>query len=282
MVISRRLWRALRRYPTVWLGLAIVAVVCLGAALAPWVSPYDPTALDVPNRLSAPSPLHRLGTDDFGRDVWSRILYGARVSVLVGGAVTLVTSVAGVVLGLLAGYYPRADHLIMRLMDGLMAFPAILLAIAIMAALGPHVINVIAALSAVYTPRTVRVVRAGALSLRNADYVQAARALGCSDARILFRHILPGVLSPLVVQATFTFANAVLAEASLSFLGAGVPPEQPSWGGMLAEGRSYIRQAPWMTVYPGLAIALTVLGLNMLGDGVRDFLDPRARKEQVI
>lgn len=167
----------------------------------------------------------------------------------------------------------------MRIMDGLMAFPAVLLAIAIMASLGAHVGNVITALSVVYTPRTVRVVRASVLQLREMDYTQAARALGARDSRILLRHILPNALSPLIIQSTFNFANAVLTEAALSFLGAGVPPEVPSWGGMLAEGRQYIRQAPWMTLWPGLATMMTVLVLNLLGDGVRDMLDPKIRRE---
>lgn len=267
--------RLFRKFPAVAVGLALLLCLIAVAALASFLTDYSPNRLDVVQRLKPPSETHLLGTDDFGRDIFARMLFGTRVSLGVGLAVTAMTSLAGVTLGLLAGYYSRADHVIMRIMDGLMAFPAVLLAIAIMASLGAHVANVVIALTVVYTPRTVRVVRASVMTLREMEYIAAARAVGAGDVRIMFRHILPNALSPLVIQATFNFANAVLTEAALSFLGAGVPPEVPSWGGMLAEGRGFIRQAWWMTVYPGMAIVLTVLTLNLLGDGVRDMLDPR-------
>lgn len=271
--------RLLRKFPVVALSGFLLLVIVAVALAAPYLATFDPKKLDVVNRLKPPSAAHLLGTDDFGRDVLSRLIYGARVSLEVGLAVAAVAGALGILLGLVAGYYSRAEHLIMRIMDGLMAFPAVLLAIAIMASLGAHVGNVITALSVVYTPRTVRVVRASVLQLREMDYTQAARALGARDSRILLRHILPNALSPLIIQSTFNFANAVLTEAALSFLGAGVPPEVPSWGGMLAEGRQYIRQAPWMTLWPGLATMMTVLVLNLLGDGVRDMLDPKIRRE---
>jgi peptide/nickel transport system permease protein len=274
----KRMRRLLRKFPLVVVAAILFILLIAVALLAPKLTGHDPNHLEVIKRLKPPSVANLLGTDDFGRDIWSRMLYGTRASIGIGLAVTIFTSALGILLGLLAGYYRRADHYIMRVMDGLMAFPAILLAIAIMASLGAHTVNVVVALAVVYTPRTVRVVRSSVLTVRDMEYTVAARALGASDLRIMFRHILPNVLSPLIIQATFNFANAVLTEAALSFLGAGVPPEVSSWGGMLAEGRQYIRQAWWMTVYPGIAIMITVLTLNLLGDGVRDMLDPRTAR----
>ncbi|HSB81996.1 MAG TPA: ABC transporter permease [Candidatus Methylomirabilis sp.] len=272
-LLLRRLWR--NRLAVT--GFVLLLLVLLGALLAGVLSSYDPLAMTVVERMKAPSPRHLMGTDNFGRDIFSRVLYGARLSLEVGGAVMLLTVVVGVLFGLLAGYFPRLDGPIMRVMDAMMAFPAILFAIAIMAVLGPRTSNVAIALSVVYAPRTVRLVRASVLATRQLDYVEAVRAQAAGHLRILFRHILPNCLSPLVVQATFNFAYAVLAEASLSFVGAGAPPPTPSWGNILSEGRLYMQNAPWITIFPGLAIALTVLGLNLAGDGLRDVLDPRMR-----
>jgi peptide/nickel transport system permease protein len=259
------------------LGLALTGLMVMIAILAPVLALYDPLAINVTHRLQGPSWEHPFGTDNFGRDLFSRVLLGARLSLKVGVYVVVFTSLFGTLIGLIAGYYPRLDNVVMRVMDSLMAFPAILLAIAIMAALGPSEFNVVIALGIVYTPRTSRVVRGSVLALKERDFIEAARGAGARDGRILFLHILPNCLSPLIVQATFIFAYAILAEAGLSFVGAGPPPPTPSWGNILSEGRSYMRVAPWITLFPGLAIAITVLGLNLAGDGLRDVLDPRLR-----
>jgi peptide/nickel transport system permease protein len=244
--------------------------------LAPVIA-GNPTHMDVAARLGAPSAARWFGTDDLGRDVFSRVVYGARLSLLVGTAVVVLAFVAGVSAGLLAGYFRALDNPIMRVMDGLMAFPAIILAIALMASLGPSVTNVILAIAVVYTPRMARIVRGSVLVIRETAYVEAARALGASDASLMLSHILPNCLSPVIVQGSFVFAAAVLTEAALSFLGVGVPPYVPSWGNILSEGRLYLQQAPWLVLYPGAAIMLTILGLNLFGDGLRDLLDPKLR-----
>jgi peptide/nickel transport system permease protein len=270
-------WLALlARRKTTLVGVAIMALMVLVGALAPVIG-GDPAYMDVEGRLTAPSRVHWFGTDDVGRDVWSRVVYGARLSLVVGGAVVVLSFIVGVVCGLAAGYYRRLDNAIMRVMDGLMAFPAIVLAIALMAALGPSVINVIVAIAVVYSPRVARVVRGSVLVIRETAYVEAARALGASDLILISRHVLPNCLSPVIVQGSFVFAAAVLTEAALSFLGVGVPPYVPSWGVILAEGRLYIQQAPWLVLYPGAAIMLTIFGLNLFGDGLRDLLDPKIR-----
>jgi len=258
-------------------GFGLLLLVIVAALFAGVLSPYDPLSMTVTERMKGPSVQHLMGTDNFGRDIFSRVLYGARLSLEVGAAVMALTVAGGVLFGLLSGYFPRLDGPIMRVMDAMMAFPAILFGIAIMAVLGPKTVNVVIALSVVYAPRTVRIVRASVLTTKQLDYVEAVRAQAAGHLRILFRHILPNCLSPLVVQATFNFAYAVLAEASLSFVGAGAPPPTPSWGNILSEGRIYMQNAPWITIFPGVAIALTVLGLNLAGDGLRDVLDPRMK-----
>jgi peptide/nickel transport system permease protein len=273
-------WLALRvflRRRTAVLGAILVVVNAAVALSAPAVGRMDPQALDVKARLSAPSAAHWLGTDHVGRDVWSRVVHGARLSMLVGGSVVLVACAGGLFFGLLAGYYRAVDNPLMRVMDGLMAFPGIILAIALMASLGPSVANVIVALGVVYGPRGARLVRGSVLVVRETAYVEAARSLGIPDRRILLRHVLPNCLSPVIVQASFIFAAAVLGEAALSFLGVGVPPQVPSWGNVLAEGRLYLQQAPWLIVFPGAAIMAGILGLNLFGDGLRDLLDPKLR-----
>jgi peptide/nickel transport system permease protein len=281
LVPPQGLWtavtRALRRSRSTMIGGAIVLAVTLVAVFASVISPHDPQAIQVIDRLQGPSATYPLGTDNLGRDTASRIIHGARISLLVGTLVVAVSAAVGIVLGLAAGYSDRVDRVVMRIMDGLMAFPSILLAIALMAALGARLSNVIIALAIVYTPRVARVVRAATLVLRELDYVQAAQALGAREGRILLRHVLPNCLAPVIVQETFIFADSVLAEAALSFLGVGLPPYIPSWGTIITTGRMFMQTAPWITIAPGVAILVTVLGLNLLGDGLRDLADPRLR-----
>jgi peptide/nickel transport system permease protein len=272
-----RWYRRLLRNRNVVVGASVFLVLLLAAIFAGVLSTHNPTRLDPPNRLRPLSAKNYLGTDEFGRDIYSLVLHGARISLLVGGVTMVFTSLGGIVIGLLAGYYRRLDLVIMRFMDGLMAFPAILLAIALMAARGPGVWNVIFALSFVYMPRTAILIRSTVLSIRELDYVQAARGLGRGDLSIAFRHILPNTVGPLLVQGTFIFAYAVLAEAILGFLGVGVPPYVPSWGNVIASGKNVIREAFWVSLFPGIALTLAGLSLNLLGDGLRDTLDPRLR-----
>jgi peptide/nickel transport system permease protein len=272
-----RFVRRVLRNRNVVIGGSVFLLLVLVALLADTLSPYNPTRLYPGQRLRPPGVPNFLGTDEFGRDILSLVLHGSRVSLLVGGVTMLLTSLGGVVIGLIAGYYRRLDIVIMRVMDGLMAFPAILLAIALMAARGPGVWNVILSLSIVYLPRTAMLIRSTALSVRELDYVLAAQALGRSGLAIAFRHILPNCIGPLLVQGTFIFAYAVLAEAILGFLGVGVPPYVPSWGNVIASGKNVIREAFWVSLFPGLALTLSGLSLNLLGDGLRDVLDPRLR-----
>jgi peptide/nickel transport system permease protein len=267
----------LRRHRMAAAGAGLLLLMLAAALLAPVLATHDPMVVNASARLLAPSGAHLLGTDEFGRDVFSRLLYGGRLSLLVGMLVVVVVTVLGGLLGLVAGYNRRWDNILMRLMDGIMAFPAVLLATAIMASLGPRLSNVVIALSVAYAPRLARVVRAQVLLVRELAYVEAAVAQGARPTQILLRHVLPNCLSPLIIQATVTFAYAVLTEASLSFLGVGTPPEAPSWGNMLSDGRNFMMQAPWITVCPGLAIVVIVLGLNLFGDGLRDALDPHSR-----
>ncbi len=267
--------RQLRRRRVALLGMVLVAINVLVAVLAPAIGRWEPQRLDVQARLAPPTATHWMGTDDVGRDVWSRVVHGTRLSMLVGGAVVALSFVGGIVFGLLGGYYRPLDNVLMRIMDGFMAFPGIILAIAMMASLGPSVVNVIVALGVVYVPRVARIVRGSVLVIRETPYVEAALALGAPDLTVLGRHVLPNCLSPVIVQGTFIFAAAVLGEAALSFLGVGVPPQIPSWGNVLAEGRLYLQQAPWLTLFPGGAIMGCILGLNLFGDGLRDLLDPK-------
>ena len=277
---ARTGWGTLRRmarHPNVVTGAAILLVFVLAAFLADVISTHNPTRLVPGSRLLPPGVGHLLGTDEFGRDVYSLIVHGSRVSLLVGVTTMLLTSLGGVVVGLVAGFNRRLETVVMRIMDGMMAFPAILLAIAFMAARGPGVWNVILALSIVYMPRTAILIRSTVLGIRELDYIQAARALGRRDLTIAFRHILPNCVGPLLVQGSFIFAYAILAEAILGFLGVGVPPYVPSWGNVIASGKNVIREAFWVSLCPGVALTLAGLSLNLLGDGLRDLLDPRLR-----
>lgn len=259
------------------IGAGLVAAIALAAAFAGVLAPFDPLRSNVRLRLRPPDALHWFGTDHFGRDVLSRILFGARISLAIGLSTALTTGVVGTLIGALAGFFRALDHVLMRLMDALMAFPAILLAIAVSAVLGASVTNVIIALSVATTPHTARIVRAAVLSVRHMDYVEAARALGAGELRLLLRHVLPNTLGPLIVRLTYVFATAILAEAALSFIGVGPPPPAPTFGNIIAQGRDFMADAPWITLFPGVAVILSVLGLNLLGDGLRDVLDPRMR-----
>jgi peptide/nickel transport system permease protein len=260
-------------------GLAIVIVTALAASLGPFLTPYDPAAQELARRLEGPSFAHPFGLDELGRDILSRLLHGARISLMVGVAVVSVSSVIGMLLGSIAGYFGGlVDDLISRVVDILMAFPGILLAIALVAVLGPSLTNVVLALSVIGWVGYARLVRGQALRAREFEFVQAARALGARAPRIVLRHVLPTALPSVVVQATLGMAGAIIAEAALSFLGLGVQPPTPSWGSMLDAGRSHLFDAPHLTIFPGLAIACLVLGFNFLGDGLRDRVDPKLAK----
>ncbi|MDR7555660.1 MAG: ABC transporter permease [Armatimonadota bacterium] len=271
---ARRFWRT-RVAP---LGLAIVLAAVGVAVAAPWLAPHDVRAMHPEDSLQPPGPRYWFGTDEFGRDVFSRVLVGSRISLVVAFLSVLTALALGTTLGLAAGYYGgRWDVIAMRAMDVLFAFPAILLAIAIMAVLGVSVVNLVLAIGIVYTPQFARVARAAALTVRGLEFVDAARALGLHHLRILWRHVLPNVLPPVIVQVSLSLSLAILSESALSFLGLGTQPPTPSWGNMLSEGRQFLELAPWNAVFPGLAIMLVVLGFNLLGDGLRDLLDPRLR-----
>jgi len=257
------------------IGAGIFLLLVLIALIGPLFAPYDPAEMKVVDRLKAPSPEHWFGTDEFGRDLLTRIIYGARVSIGVGLLVSLLSSLLGLVIGLYASYYRALDHILMRICDGLYAIPGVLLAIALMAALGASVTNVVIALTIVSTPSVARIVRSAALSVRNLTYIEAMVVQGASSSRIIWKHIMPGTLSPLLVQASFVFAEAIISEAALSFLGVGIPAPDPSWGNILQAGKLVISKAWWMIVCPGALIVLSVLSLNLLGDGLRDYMDPR-------
>ena len=269
--------RVLRANPNMMLGLAIALLAVVMAVFAPLIAQQNPLALDPLNRLQPPSLEHYFGTDNVGRDVFARVVYGSRLSLAIGGSVAIAAMTVGIIIGILSGYYRTLDNIIMRFMDGLMAIPSFLLAIALVAMLGASFENVVLALTVVETPRVVRIVRASVLSLRERQYVESALAVGAMPMRILFFHILPNLIAPLIVQATFVFALAILVEAGLSFLGAGVPPDVPSWGNMMGEAKLYMQIAAWIIFFPGLFLSLTVLGVNLIGDGLRDTLDPRLR-----
>ena len=260
------------------LSLGIVLVAVLLAFLSPLLAPYDPTRADLNVVLHAPDVAHVMGTDDLGRDLLSRIIFGSRASLSAGVVSTGIALLIGTALGLLSGYFVGLlDLVIMRVMDALLAFPGLILALAITAALGPSLINAMIAIGIVGIPHFARLARGQVLTLRDLDYVISARSIGAGDRRILVSHIVPNMLTPIVVQASLSVAFAILTEASLSFLGLGVQPPTPSWGFMLNQGRDYIGQAPWLAVFPGVSIFLVVMAFNLLGDAIRDALDPRLR-----
>ena len=264
----------MRRNPTIVIGSAILLFFLVVALLAPWIAD-DPLAFEPLNRLQRPSAEFWFGTDQLGRDVFSRVVYGTRISLIVGASVALVATVIGVVIGVLCGYYRRVDEIVMRMMDGLMAIPAILLAVALITLMKASLLIVIIAISIPEIPRVVRLVRSVVLTVRALPYIEAAVSTGTRGLLIMRRHILPSTIAPLVVQATFVASAAVLIEAGLSFLGAGTPPEIPSWGNVIASGRAFFQLAPWIIFFPGLMLALAVLAINLVGDGLRDSLDPR-------
>ena len=272
-------WARLRRDTRARIGLAVVALLLIGALLAPVLARHDPIGIDLVGQLQPPSSEHWMGTDVQGRDVWARLVYGARVSLAVGLISQSIALALGLTLGLLAGYYGKwIDELVMRLADITLAFPTLLLLIAMVAALQPSLIVVFVTVGVVGWAGMARLVRGQVLVVRQLEYVQAARALGAKDRRIIARHVLPNVIAPVVIATTLGMAGAIMAEAALSFLGLGVQPPTPSWGAMIADGRdlAQLRDSPWTSVFPGLAIGVTVLGFNLLGDALRDALDPRS------
>ena len=274
MTVRSKVGDFIRRNPTIVVGATLLTLITLAALLAPFIA-RDPIAFEPINRLRGPSADFWLGTDSLGRDVYARMIYGARISLLVGLLVALISIISGAVIGLLAGYFSKVDAVVMRLMDGIMAIPSILLAIALVALLGSSVKVVIIAIAIPEIPRVTRLVRAVVLSVRDLPFVEAARSNGTRVAKLLRRHILPSTIAPLIVQATYICASAILTEAGLSFLGAGTPPEFPTWGNMIASSRLYLQIAPWTIFAPGICLALVVLAVNLLGDGLRDRLDPR-------
>jgi peptide/nickel transport system permease protein len=274
----REFWRRALRHRLLMLGLTIIAVLGIIALFGRWLAPFDPNEMQFADRFASPSWRYPFGTDEFGRDIFSRVLYGAAVSFQVAFIAVGISGTVGVFLGAVAGFYGQwLDEIIMRLMDILFAFPAVLLAITVMAILGRGVGNAMVAIAIVYIPIFARVARGAVLSVRGRDFVAAARALGQGNTVIIFKHILPNALGPIIVQTSLSLAFAILAEAALSFFGLGTQPPDPSWGRMLSEGRGFLQQAWWMGVFPGLAIMLSVMGFNFFGDGLRDVLDPRMK-----
>jgi peptide/nickel transport system permease protein len=260
------------------IGLVIILINLLVALLAPWIATHDPLKIDLAHQLASPSREFLFGCDEYGRDIFSRVVFGARFSLYISLSSLLVAMVFGVILGSVAGYYGKwADEIIMRIMDAIMSLPGILLCVGIMAVLGPNLHNVVIALGFIYIPRFARIVRGSVLSLRQKEFVEASVAMGNSDLVILFRHILPNCMAPLIVTASTSLAYFILSEAALSFLGLGTPPPAPSWGNILSEARDFMLQNPWMTIFPGAAISLLVLGFNLFGDALRDILDPRLK-----
>lgn len=275
----KRFWHGFTRRKTAVFGLIIITLVVLAAIIAPIAAPYHPVDdVNYSLRIAPPGSEHLFGTDEYGRDIFSRVLYGARVSILISAGAILLSAAFGVFTGLVSGYYGGVvDGILMRIVDGLMAFPPILFAVALMAAFGSSAFNIVLALAIIYTPLFARLIRGCVLSVKEKEFIEAIKVLGGSDMRILFKHVLPNCLSPLLVQMTTYFAYAILAEAALSFIGLGVPQPNPSWGNILYDGRQFMREAAWITIFPGLAISFTVLGLNLFGDGLRDYLDPRMK-----
>ena len=260
-------------------GIVIVLTAIFIAVFCPIITKYDPLLVNVKERITAPTGQHKLGTDEMGRDVLSRMFFGVRASMIIGVSVAIISTVAGIIVGVIAGYYKKVDNALMRILDGVMAFPSIIIAIALAGILGTGKINIIIALSVAYFPTMARIVRSSVLSLRDIEYVQSIKVLGASDAYIIIHHIIPNIISPIIVQMTFIFALAVFDEAELSYLGVGIRAPEPSLGGMVSDARKYMSVAPWTILYPGLMIAYIVLGLNLLGDGLRDYFDPKLNEK---
>ncbi len=275
----RRTLEKFMKNPTAVFGVFILLVMFIMAIFAGQIVTHDPLEINPGDRLMAPGSQHWFGTDRMGRDVFSRVVYGSRISLIVGFSVVILTSFCGTFLGLVSGYFKRLDEIIMRILDGLMAFPGLILMIMIMAVLGRSLVNVIITLAIVYTPRMARVVRGAVLVQKEQTYVEAARAIGAGAMRILFIHIPRNCIAPIIIQGTMIFAYVVLAEAALSFLGVGMPPETPSWGVVISSGKVFLRRAPWICFFSGIAISLCVLALNSIGDGLRDVLDPRLNRK---
>lgn len=277
----REVWRMLKKNKMALVGLGILVILVLLALFADVIADYDTVVIkqNLANRLKGPSAEHWLGTDEFGRDIFARLVHGARVSLKVGIIAVGISIILGGILGALAGFYGgKIDNIIMRVMDVFLAVPSILLAIAIVSALGPSILNLMVAISISSVPSYARIVRASVLSIRDQEFVEAARAIGANNARIIFRHIIPNSLAPVIVQGTLGVASAILSTAGLSFIGLGIQPPAPEWGSMLSGGRQYLRYAWWVTTFPGVAIMITILSLNLLGDGLRDALDPRLKQ----
>lgn len=271
-------WRSFKKNKIALIGMGIVVFFILLAVFAPLLAPYGINDQNLSLRLQAPSKDHLFGTDDFGRDILSRVIYGARISLWVGFFSVLGSVVVGSLLGIVAGYYGRwVDGIISRVFDIMLAFPSILLAIGIVAVLGPSLQNALIAIAVINIPNFGRLIRSRVLSIKQEEYIMAARAIGMSDARILFHHILPNSMAPIIVQGTLAIATAIIEAAALGFLGLGAQPPNPEWGTMLASSKEFLTQAPWTMIFPGLAIMLTVLGFNLMGDGLRDALDPRMK-----
>jgi peptide/nickel transport system permease protein len=271
-------WRRLRRSSSLVVGAAIILAVVASAVLAPSIAPYDPIDQEFTSQLRPPSTTHLFGTDEFGRDIFSRVVFGARIALNIGVLADTIATVLGVLLGVVAGYVGgRLDALVTRIIDVVLAFPYLLLAMIVVAILGPGLTNAMIAIAIVYTPQFARVVRGVVLSIKEQDFVEAARASGSGPTRILARYVLPNIVSPVIVMATLTIGFMIVETAGLSFLGLGASPPTPEWGSMLATGRAYMLAAPWITTFPGLAILLTVVAFNLVGDGLRDLLDPRLR-----
>ena len=274
----RQRLKFIRKNMLLALGLLLFIIILLSAVFSKAIAPYSPYDSNIKQRLRPPSIIHLFGTDEFGRDILSRIIYGTRISLLVGLVAVSISTVFGVLLGALAGYYGgTVDAVLMRIVDSMLSFPAILLALTIVAVLGTGLVNLMIAIGIVYTGGFARVVRSTVLSVKEEDFIEASKALGFPDRVIILENILPNITSTIIVQATVFLAYAVLAEAGLSFLGLGVQPPTPSWGEMLSAGRLHIQTSPWITIFPGLAISLTVMAFNFLGDGLRDLLDPKSK-----
>lgn len=275
MIRAKRLWYLFRMQPTMYVGIAVLLVLAVVALLAPWIATHSPTDINPLARMKPPSDKHLFGTDAMGRDIFSRVVWGGRVSLVVAIAVAAISLTIGIFVGVVAGYFRKLDMFVMRVMDGMMAIPNILLAIALMAAFKGGLITVIAAIVIPEVPRVVRLVRALVLGIRNQPYIEAAMAMGTRTHKMLFMHVLPNLFAPLMVQATFIAASAIITEAVLSFLGVGIPPQMPSWGNIMADGRNFLSIAFHIILFPGIFLAMTVLAVNMVGDGLRDMLDPK-------